>query len=65
MRLIPYILAVAAFGQATTPYKVSQSAGGLAGQLWLQEPRSGGQNWLKLGAPALASDMSFTFPAAD
>jgi hypothetical protein len=66
MRQLLLILAtLAAFGQATTPYKVSQSSGSLAGQIWLQEPRSGGTNWLKLRAGTLAADVDFTLPTAD
>ena len=66
MRQLLLILAtLAAFGQATTPYKVSQSSGSLAGQLWLQEPRSGGQNWLKVAAGTLVADVTYTLPTAD
>ena len=55
---------VAAFSQVPTPLKVYQSAGSISGEIWLQEPRSGGQNWWQLSVPVLAGDKAFVAPAA-
>ena len=65
MKVLLYITAAAAlFGQAQTPLKVHQG-GSTAGQLWLQEPRSGGTDWLKLRATTMSGDVTYTFPSAD
>lgn len=66
MRQLLIILAsLAAYGQATTPYKVAQSSGSAAGALWLQEPRASGTNWFKLRAGAMSADVSAIAPIAD
>jgi hypothetical protein len=64
MKAYFYTLAAAAlFGQAQTPLKVEQNSGSTPGQVWLQEPRLGGQNWLKLKAQAMSADVDFTLPS--
>lgn len=66
MRIIlALILALCAYPQAQTPFRVPQSSGSLSGQLWLQEPRASGTDYWKLRVPALAADITFDAPSVD
>lgn len=59
--------AIAAFGQAQTPFRVYPSAGSSTGAVWLQERRIyPGQNVVKIEAPqSIPADWSMILPSAD
>lgn len=64
--ILSILTALAALPQAQTPLRVFNSSGSLTGQVWLQERRTNGENWLKLEAPQnIASDFSLIFPNND
>ena len=65
MKALLYILAaVAAFGQAQTPFKIHQG-GATAGQIWFQEPRASGTDWFKLRAGVMSADVTAILPTSD